>query len=373
MKLRDFNVEDIQGKIDYLINEEYHLLTLEEGLTPKDYFVFISNLSSICHHTALSFAMHLYTLWGLKLLLPDRKKVNKYINSVLNEGSLLASLNEPGLYFVSPDKLREKDFNIIASPVKGGYILNGVKNFISMEPLVTYLPMYCRIENYQEKDHGIIVVIVNKNTQGINIKKNWDSISMEHTESNSVELNNVFVSSEDVLLMPSTSISQTDLFGYLFRLSISSVYYGIAKSATEYIKNHTVKHKVPHFDKPLAFFPGSQYSIAEMIIKLETSYSQIIQLCEALQSVMDTPISYESKKEIKKISLITKEYSTQSAKEIVDTGLKIVGVKSLSKKNYLSELYKDVIAGQFHPPQRDIAYELLAKDFVGILPWKNRW
>ncbi|MEK3907287.1 acyl-CoA dehydrogenase family protein [Oceanobacillus sp. FSL W7-1309] len=372
-QLNKYSKNDIKGKLDYLINENYHLLTLKNDLTPKDYFFFISKLSTICHNTALCFAMHLYTLWGLNLIKNKYKLAVKYINAVKEEGYLLASLNEPGIYFVSPYTFKENDFNIIAKAVDGGYILTGVKPFVSMEPSVNYLPVYCRIEKYNGKDLGIFVAIVSKNDLGIQVINNWDSIAMEYTQSNSIVLDNVFVSNNDIVILPKNSAEETDLFGYLFRLSICGVYYGMAEGALAYVREQATNQKIPHMNKPLSFLPGAQYSVAQMIIFLETSYSQIIHYCDVLKKFFESPTDYNTKKEIKKISLVTKEYTTKSAKEIVDIGLKVVGIKSLSKSNYLSELYKDVVAGLYHPPQHDVLYELVAKDFFGIITLKNRW
>ena len=55
---------------------------------------------------------------------------------------------------------------------------------------------------------------------------------------------------------------------------------------------------------------------------------------------------------------------TNSAIEIVDIAMRIVGAKSLSLKNPLQRYYRDVRAGLHNPPMDDMTIQLLAKHAI---------
>ncbi|SDN48891.1 Acyl-CoA dehydrogenase, C-terminal domain [Fictibacillus solisalsi] len=371
--LKTFDENDIQGKIKYLIDQNFHLLTLDPDITPQKLFYFISNLSSICHNTALCLAMHLYTVWGIRLFTSQNEFVTDCLDQVKEQKKLFASLNEPSLHFIHSKNFKEKDYSITATEEEDGYLINGIKRFVSMEPLVNYLPVYCRLKNYKGNDYGIITLIIPKETKGIKVNQDWDSISMGPSESNSITFEDVFVPKENVILNSNAFVRETDVLGLLFRLAISSVYVGIGERALQYLYQKIRSQRVPHHDKPLAFFPGAQFNVAEMLILNETANSQILELCRSINEYLNSSRSYTTMKELKKKSLITKEYTTISTIKLVEFALKTVGVGGLSSRSPLAKLYQDVLAGPFHPPQKDVLYEIIAKDFLGIVPYKSRW
>ena len=63
-QLNKYSKNDIKGKLDYLINENYHLLTLKNDLTPKDYFFSLVSfqLYATIQHCALQCT---YTRYGV--------------------------------------------------------------------------------------------------------------------------------------------------------------------------------------------------------------------------------------------------------------------------------------------------------------------
>ncbi|MED0823867.1 acyl-CoA dehydrogenase family protein [Bacillus pacificus] len=362
--------------ISDIISREIHLTTLPKkyggkGFKPKDYFSLLKELALEYPSVSLGISMHLYTTWGLNYLMSEEQK-NIYFNRVRNENALFASLNEPGLYFVNPKQINPSDFPITAKKTQEGYILNGRKKFVSFEPYVTFLPVYVLVESENNEPNGIAVVIVDKNSPGVIVEDDWNSISMADTSSNSILLKDVFVDKASRICPEGKGLEQTEILGYLFRLSVSSVSYGMAHKALSYITDYSKTAKVPHTNKPLAFFPGVQYSLAEMLINLNTSYSQIDYYCTKLEEYLDKGDLYKNN-ELNISSLITKDYVVKSAQEVVNAAMKIQGIRSLDKDNLLANLYSDVKAGEFHPPQRDVIYEIIAKQHFGIISLRNRW
>jgi alkylation response protein AidB-like acyl-CoA dehydrogenase len=366
------SAEDMPSKVKILIENRIHLFSLNKNRNrnAKNYFELIRSLAELCPATALSISMHLFTVWGLDYLLNDEQK-HMFLNTIDKDNVLFGSINEAGIYFTNPDQVNLSDASLIARKVEGGYQVNGRKKFVSLEPFVRFIPVYCFVENYNGHQHGIVCLIIDKQSDQVTSIPDWNSVSMLDSCSNTVEVNNLFVSDSNVVRFEEDCIKETEIFGYLFRLSIASVYYGIANKALDHTLNKSVERKVPHTKKKLASFPGVQFSVSEMIILLETSYSQLMRYCEMIDQYLSGDNSVSG--QMKTVSLVTKDYITTSAEKVVDLAMKIEGISSITGNSVLSALFKDVKAGMFHPPQKDITYELIAKDKLGIISYKNRW
>ncbi|MNN95978.1 hypothetical protein D3C81_2148760 [compost metagenome] len=63
----------------------------------------IANLAQLDASSALSLSMHLYTLWGIATR--QGETFSSVLDDVSTHGHLMGSLNEPGLYFLTPGQL----------------------------------------------------------------------------------------------------------------------------------------------------------------------------------------------------------------------------------------------------------------------------
>ncbi|MBJ6360579.1 acyl-CoA dehydrogenase family protein [Paenibacillus sp. GCM10012307] len=361
--------KSFSDKINFLLENNAHQYTCNTRVKPTDYFELISGLSATCPSTALSFSMHLYTQWGMKHILPNGK-LDEVMGTDIDNKKLFGSLNEPGIYFVRENQLIPDHFVIHAKRTKDGYLVNGVKKFVSLEPFVHFLPVYCYVDNPLGHEARIAILLIRKSAEGICIEEDWDTISMTESYSNSVRFHNVHVPHDDVLLKEKDALQKTNVFAYLYRLSIVSVYYGIAKKAYQFVLDYCKEKQVPHTNRTLSFFPGVQFSVAEISILLEGSRSQIIRYCELLKLFLEGKPSVDN---INIVSLMAKEIVVKNAEQVVNLAMKIVGISSITNGNVLSKLYQDVKAGQFHPPQYDVAYEMIAKHELGVLTHRTRW
>lgn len=327
-----------------------------------------ARLGEINPSLALSFTMHLYTVWGLHR--HRHSVLQPVLQEIVEQGALTGSLNEPGLYFTSPGQLDLGTYPVRARKVDAGYIVNGTKKFVSLEPFVSFLPVYCALEGYQGDDLGLVCLMLRKSSAGVSVLDDWNTVAMQATASNSVAFDGVFCPDEMAICDETTPISSLALQGYLFRFSVSSVYLGIARQVMQHSIESAGSKRPPGGNLPLARYPGVQFSTAEMIISLDTMEAQM----DRFTKVLDDFVSGDpnAARVISRISLVTKEVVARESERIVNAAMKIDGISSLSSANPLSRIYTDAKAAQFHPPQRDVAYELLAKEALGIISLKNR-
>lgn len=90
----------------------------------------------------------------------------------------------------------------VARPVDGGYIVNGLKNYATLADDVSHNMLYAVIEGQSLPD-GHIGLIIPKGTPGLRVRPgSWDPMGMRSAVSPEIELQDVFVSHENVLGTP---------------------------------------------------------------------------------------------------------------------------------------------------------------------------
>lgn len=360
----------IDERIGKLVELKIHSLPVTfHNMTAEEYLAVIANLAQLDASSALSLSMHLYTLWGIATR--QGETFSSVLDDVSTHGHLMGSLNEPGLYFLTPGQLNIETYPIRARKVEGGYRVTGLKKFVSLEPFVSYLPVYCMVENYSGNDLGVIALMLSKNGEGVSVVEDWNSVAMQDTHSNSVKFDNAFCPDAFVICDENTPISTLAVQGYLFRFNVCCVYLGISRQVLDLAINTASTKRPPNGNNVLAKYPGVQFSIAEMLISMEVMESQMRSFCSVLDDFLASKEDVDLN--VNRISLIAKEVIARESELLVSSAMKITGINSLSNENPLSSIFKDIKAAQFHPPQRDVTYEILAKEKLGVISYKQRW
>jgi alkylation response protein AidB-like acyl-CoA dehydrogenase len=371
-QLKQLNIAHlpIEQRIGKLVKLKIHSLpVIFHNMTAEEYMAVIANLAQLDASSALSLSMHLYTLWGIATR--QGETFSNVLDDVSTHGHLMGSLNEPGLYFLTPGQLNIETYPIRARKVEGGYRVTGLKKFVSLEPFVSYLPVYCMVENYSGNDLGVIALMLSKNGEGVSVVEDWNSVAMQDTHSNSVKFDNAFCPDAFVICDENTPISKLAVQGYLFRFNVCCVYLGISRQVLDLAINTASTKRPPNGNNVLAKYPGVQFSIAEMLISMEVMESQMRSFCSVLDDFLASKEDVDLN--VNRISLIAQEVIARESELLVSSAMKITGINSLSNDNPLSSIFKDIKAAQFHPPQRDVTYEILAKEKLGVISYKQRW
>ncbi|PFL57202.1 hypothetical protein COJ27_29825 [Bacillus cereus] len=340
-----------------------------EDLGVKETCDFLIEIGSSCSSTALSLAMHYYSLGAFKSIFDDEQK-DRIFKEVQTQKVFFGSVNDPDIYFIKNANELCEQYSLFAEKVPGGYIINGVKPYVSGSPKVRYLPLYSYQASAKKGVYKLSLLIADLEADGVSIDNSWDYAALKASETNNIYFKNVFVPQEQLVGEEGKGVEQSPSLIYWFRLSLSAVYQGIAKQAYQYILEKT-KQKIDRFSKkPLSIMPNVQYHLADMKIKLEVSYSQLTRCAIQADEEEKKGICSE---ELYKQSLITQNFITKTANEIVWLAMQIEGMSSLNIGSTLERLYRDVRAATFHPPNSDLSKELLAKKELGLIMFKNRW
>jgi len=365
----EFPKENFQDLARYRL----HTLTLPasvdgNGCGFEQTFQVIAEIASGCASTALCLAMHYYTVAGLGTL-RSNEMLMRVFEDIRDNGAYMSSFNQPNVMSQYNKGQPSETVKISIKKVDGGYAVNGMKPFVSGCEFFKYYPVYGYQEHTGSK-FGLTALMILRDDPGVSIEQAWLSSSMKATKSNHVQLRDVFVPEERLIGREGYAIEDTNILSYWSRLAISSVYYGIALAAYRYALD-IVKKKTDIYSRSLlAVMPGPQFALADIRIRLETSFSQLLTFARQADSECEEGRFTD---DLFQQSLVTKYYVTNQANEIVGKAMRIEGMNALNEGGLLERLYRDVRAATFHQPGDDLLMELLAKKSIGVMTLKNRW
>ncbi len=246
------------------------------------------------------------------------------------------------------------------SPIRGGrpqtlavqegehWVLNGRKTFTTMSPVLDYFIVVAAVE----KNGEIAQFIVPRETKGLEIVETWDTMAMRGTGSHDILLQNVRVP-HDALVQVLDQESKKKANGWL--LHIPACYMGIALAARNYAVKYANHYKPNSIKGPISELPNIRQLIGEMELKLMSARTFLYSVAERWDQ--DVEHRYELHAELAAV----KHVVTNTAMEVVDKAMRIVGAQSLYYKNPLQRYYRDVRAGLHNPPMDDAVVSMLAQ------------
>ncbi|MBN8207624.1 acyl-CoA/acyl-ACP dehydrogenase [Bacillus sp. NTK071] len=292
---------------------------------------------------ALSIGWHLGVLKDLNDRRPWADETyTKLCNDVLN-GSII---NRAQTEEETGDPTRGGLPATIATPVEGGYTITGRKTFTTLSPHLDQVIVKATCEGVPAD------FLVAMNLEGVELEKTWDTLGMRGTRSDDLILNKVFVP-KSALLETFDKERKTKSLPPAWLLHIPAVYLGIAEAARVEALNFVSNYQPNSIDIPLKDVPHIQDKFGQIALSLVAAR-------HFLYSVADQWDRYPDERMMMQAQLFAaKQQAVSSAMEAVDLSMRIVGGRSLMKKNKLERLYRDVRAGLHNPPSDELTLQLL--------------
>ncbi len=296
-----------------------------EGWTHSEMCFFLKDLAKACSSTALALSMHQHLVAA---------NVWKYTKGQGSEELLKKiSSNQPVLVSTGAGDWLSSSGNLVKA--EGGYRFTGRKNFASQSPagnlLVTSAP-------FNDPDNGAQVFhfAIPFSADEVNIENNWFAMGMRGTGSCSVTVKDVFV--------PEASISLRRPQGQFHPFwnvvltvampLIMSTYVGIAEKAADMAMKHAAQKKEPY--APLL--------LGEMYNALTTS-----QVMWKDMVTHSNDLDFQAVNENGNAILTRKTVVSNACIQTVQKAVEIFGGQGYLQHFGLEKLYRDVLAGNFHP------------------------
>lgn len=335
---------------DRLKEEGYLKLTIPkqyggDGVTLYEFLLVQEKIAQGDAATALSLGWHL----GLLMHLNETQKWNintfkRICKDIISNNKLLNSAaTEPN----SGSPARGGKPETIATKKEGKWLINGKKIFTSLAPALDYFIVPATIEETGQ----IGDFLISRSQAGLFIEETWDTLGMRATRSDDLILKSVEVPI-DALVEIKEKKEKPTAQGWL--LHIPACYIGIAiaarNEAVQFAKNYQPT-SLPH---PIKDVPEVRRKVAEMDLKLTTARTLMYSTAEKWD------VNPDKRSNLAYDLAVTKTIITNTAVEVVDLAMRIVGGQSLFRSNALQRHYRDVRAGLHNPPSDDITFKILA-------------
>lgn len=292
--------------------------------------------------TALSIGWHMGVVRNIYEANWDKDMLKEVYQPLLNGALINGAATEPQ----TGSPTRGGKPQTIAEKKGENWVINGHKSFTTMSPVLDYFLVTASIKDTEDVGNFLIP----KERDGIRIDNTWDSIALRGTGSNDVYF-------EDVEIPARYFVEKLEKRKKVnpWLLHIPACYLGIAgaaqKEAVAFAKNYS-----PNSIKgTISDIPSVRTKIGEIELKMQTAKHFLYSVSKKWDE-SDKEQQFQLLPELSAVKLVV----TNTAIEVVDIAMRIVGARSLSAKSPLQRYYRDVRAGLHNPPMDDMTIEQLA-------------
>jgi alkylation response protein AidB-like acyl-CoA dehydrogenase len=341
-----------------------------------DLTVSINRLARGDGSTAIAANMHLGVSW----LLARQWNVlhaKGDVQAADSLGNLLQAISARQLILSNPASEAGTDFLhglTTATKTDGGWLLNGRKIFGTLSPVGQLFAVSARMPGPNGEDR-LGFAFIPRETQGLEIKDNWDALGMRASGSHDVVLKDCFVSGGMLRDIGPWGCWSTGLLvnRATGNVPLLGAFVGIAEAARDLIIAAVKMQRRAPSNRPIAERYSIQHTIAEIEIDLAAIRAVLERTCLRMDAFhtqyagSEPPMAeaYEFMKDFQ----CTKWLVNRKAIEIVDRALTASGGSGYLSKNPLSRLYRDVRAGPFMQPlSPNEAFEYIGKVTLGLDP-----
>jgi len=315
-------------------------------------------LAQGCASTALSFNMHLSVVGPLmESARVSRATKERLAKMVAHEGKLIGgNFSEPttsGLVGTPVPLTR-------ARRVDGGYRLTGRKAFASMIAAADYV-MVMAYPDEATVPTAAMLLLVPPDAPGRRVDKVWDTLGMRATRSDSMVLDECWVS-DDALLVRSDDIVPFRRDGAnWFWGSYTAVYLGIAVAAYQAIVEIVHARTPPGFTQSLAYHPDVRRQVGEMSVDLEAARWLTYHAAWLSDTEGPTPAALSA-------LYRAKYFVGEAVTRITRTAMTLGGAHVLFKSSPLERFFRDGAVAPVQFPPRDFCLSTLGMLELGLDP-----
>ncbi len=315
-------------------------------------------LATAAPATALAINMHLVWTGVAKILLDRGIDDLSFVLRGAADGEVFAfGISEAG------NDLVLFGSDTTASPgADGSYAFTGTKIFTSLAPVWTQLGLH-GLDTSDPDDPRLVYAFVPR-SDAVVTRDDWDTVGMRGTQSRTTELHGVVAPAERVArIVPAGPSPDPIVFGIFaaFEILLAAVYTGVARRAIDLAVSAAQRRTSKRTGRAYSQDPDIRWRIARMGL----AYDALVPQLDTIAGDVDRDVDHDARW----FTLLSglKHRATDTAKRIVDDAVLAAGGASYFTRNELSRLYRDVLAGAFHPSDPESAHSTAAAYWLGPL------
>jgi alkylation response protein AidB-like acyl-CoA dehydrogenase len=315
------------------------------------------------HAPATALAVNMHLVWtGVAASLHNQNDHSlDFLLEEAGRGEIFGfGVSEPGndlvLFGSRTDALPQPD---------GGYRFTGTKVFTSLSPAWTRLGTL-GLDSSDPAAPAIVWAFLDRTDAGIRTKDDWNTLGMRASQSQSTVLDGALARPDRVVRRLPVGPNGDPLVAGIFanfEILLSAVYTGLGQRALELaVLGAHRRTSLKHDGRTHAHDPVARWRVGDLVIAMDGIYPQIDALARAVdeQTMSVGPAWFAQLSGLK-------YRATQNAKFVVDTAVQVTGGSAYTATSELARLYRDVLAGFFHPSDADSAHATAATSVLGPL------
>jgi alkylation response protein AidB-like acyl-CoA dehydrogenase len=209
----------------------------------------------------------------------------------------------------------------------------------------------------------LVHAVVAREAAGITVKDDWDTVGMRATQSCTTVLDAVHAPPDRVHrrlpVGPSRDPFIFALFA-VFEILLAACYTGIGRRAVELaVAAAHRRTSMKNGGRTYAQDPDIRWKVAEAAIAQDGIEPQVWSLARDVDEQVDHGAQWFPK------VVGLKVRATENARVVVDQAIRVAGGSSYFAGNELGRLYRDVLAGIFHPSDGESAHATVANAWLG--------
>lgn len=339
-----------------------------KSLVPAEFGGGGLNLQQVAHEqvrlagaapaTALAINMHL--VWtGVAKVLHDR-----------GDASLDFLLREAGAGEVFAFGLSEagNDFVLFGSTTEarpqpdGSYRFHGTKIFTSLSPAWTRLGTM-GLDTTSADAPKIVYGFIERDGGGFSIREDWDTIGMRASQSNTTVLDGALSPADRIVRRLDPGPNPDSLVFAIFanfEILLAAVYTGIGARALDLaVAAAHRRTSLKNDGRSYASDPDIRWRVADAAIAQDALLPQLDAIARDVDMLADHGAQWFPKLVGMKVR------ATETARQVVDQAIRVSGGSTYFAGNELGRLYRDVLAGIFHPSDDESAHSTVANAWLG--------
>jgi alkylation response protein AidB-like acyl-CoA dehydrogenase len=318
-------------------------------------------LATAAPATALAVNMHL--VWtGVAQVLGARGDASlDFVLKEAAEGEVFAFGNSEG----GNDSVLFDSRTVAQPQPGGGYTFTGTKIFTSLSPAWTRLGIFGKDASGRDGDGELVHGFITRETPGYRILDDWDTLGMRASQSSTTVLDGVAVPEDRIFRkLPVGPTPDPLIFAIFacFETLLAAVYTGLGERALA-VGVETVKRRTSFKNggRSYAQDPDIRWKVAEAAMAMDNLYPQLASVAGDVDNLADHGPQWFPKLVGLKVN------ATETARRVVDLAIRVSGGSSYFRGSELERLYRDVLAGMFHPSDDESAHNTVANAWLGPL------
>ncbi|MGP0221245.1 acyl-CoA dehydrogenase family protein [Paenarthrobacter sp. NCHU4564] len=362
----DQNNRFIQEDLDDLAEAGYLKLFVPEadggpGLGLEAVAALQQRLATAAPATALAINMHLVWTGVAAVMAARGDNALGFLLQEAGQGEIFAF----GISEAGNDSMLF-DSGTVAEPLPdGSYRFTGRKIFTSLSRGWTRLGTFGKDPEARDGAGELVFGFIRRDEPGHETLSDWDTLGMRASASNTTLLHGAVVPPERIFRKLPVGPNQDLLIFAIFacfETLLAAVYTGLAERAlTLAVENVKRRVSAKHGGRSYAQDPDIRWKVADAAMAMDGIQPQLTLLARDVDNLVDHGPQWFPK------LVGLKSRATENARHVVDLAIRVTGGSSYFRGSEMERLYRDVLAGIFHPSNDESAHNTVANAWLGPL------